>query len=569
MPDPVISTLRPDRYFGSVSENFYDDVERHIETVPKSAVAGSVINRKKVQQLLLLKWFRSLADPGEPVGILAAQAIGEPSTQMTLNTFHFAGRSDMNVTLGIPRLREILMTASVNIKTPIMTVPLCGTVESAEVLSRKLRRVTLADMLQSVTVKEHLTPMNHSSRDRIYRVRFDFVGKDANEAFQITRAAVLDGFEWWLANDFLRRLDRWKSGKSSRRPAQKDGSSENEDDDGVPGESTAEPSADVRGGAESSDDEGDEGDEIDAEAGTLASSALSKKTQGGVYGVDDSESSSDEEASAEMEQDLDAAVSMRRSSSKPSQLKQSRIDAVVKANPEIIEYDYSNAGDWAEIALRYDCADTRIKFVAFFEEVAKTTELRAVPGINRSALIKSKTNLDAPDTMQIEGQNLGELWKYPDVLDLTRLVSNDISAILRTYGVEAARATIVNQVRSVATATLIRLIVLTSVFLFQVNEVFAVYGIKVNHRHMSLVADSMTFLGDYRAMNRTGIKSKASPLLKMSFESTFDFLKSAALYGDHDAVTSSSAQLVIGKPTHGGTGSFDLRCALASEDLTL
>ena len=52
------------------------------------------------------------------MGVCAAQAIGEPSTQMTLNTFHFAGRSDMNVTLGIPRLREIIMTASSTIKVP-------------------------------------------------------------------------------------------------------------------------------------------------------------------------------------------------------------------------------------------------------------------------------------------------------------------------------------------------------------------------------------------------------------------------------------------------------------------
>ncbi|KAK6054397.1 RNA polymerase Rpb1, domain 2 [Cooperia oncophora] len=61
---------------------------------------------------------RSLAEPGENVGLLAAQSIGEPSTQMTLNTFHFAGRGEMNVTLGIPRLREILMTASDHIATP-------------------------------------------------------------------------------------------------------------------------------------------------------------------------------------------------------------------------------------------------------------------------------------------------------------------------------------------------------------------------------------------------------------------------------------------------------------------
>ena len=49
---------------------------------------------------------------------------GEPSTQMTLNTFHMAGRGEANVTLGIPRLREILMTAAAKIKTPVMTLHL-------------------------------------------------------------------------------------------------------------------------------------------------------------------------------------------------------------------------------------------------------------------------------------------------------------------------------------------------------------------------------------------------------------------------------------------------------------
>lgn len=57
---------------------------------------------------------------GENVGTLAGQGVGEPSTQMTLNTFHLAGHGGVNVTLGIPRLREIIMTNGANIKTPIM-----------------------------------------------------------------------------------------------------------------------------------------------------------------------------------------------------------------------------------------------------------------------------------------------------------------------------------------------------------------------------------------------------------------------------------------------------------------
>ena len=63
-----------------------------------------------------LKFQTAIVDAGEPVGVLAAQSVGEPSTQMTLNTFHFAGRGDMNVTLGIPRLREILMVSYFHIK---------------------------------------------------------------------------------------------------------------------------------------------------------------------------------------------------------------------------------------------------------------------------------------------------------------------------------------------------------------------------------------------------------------------------------------------------------------------
>ena len=73
--------------------------------------------------MMYTKFMRSMVEAGEPVGIIAAQSVGEPSTQMTLNTFHFAGRGDMNVTLGIPRLREILMVASNNIKSPSMTIP--------------------------------------------------------------------------------------------------------------------------------------------------------------------------------------------------------------------------------------------------------------------------------------------------------------------------------------------------------------------------------------------------------------------------------------------------------------
>jgi DNA-directed RNA polymerase II subunit RPB1 len=67
------------------------------------------------------KFQQSMVAPGEMVGTIAAQSIGEPATQMTLNTFHYAGVSSKNVTLGVPRLKEIINVARNN-KTPSTTI---------------------------------------------------------------------------------------------------------------------------------------------------------------------------------------------------------------------------------------------------------------------------------------------------------------------------------------------------------------------------------------------------------------------------------------------------------------
>lgn len=83
----------------------------------------SKTEENSTKESIRLKAMAATAAAGEPVGCIAAQSVGEPSTQMTLNTFHFAGRGEMNVTLGIPRLREILMMATKTIKTPSMEIP--------------------------------------------------------------------------------------------------------------------------------------------------------------------------------------------------------------------------------------------------------------------------------------------------------------------------------------------------------------------------------------------------------------------------------------------------------------
>jgi DNA-directed RNA polymerase III subunit RPC1 len=66
---------------------------------------------------------RKLCEPGTPCGAIAAQSVGEPSTQMTLRTFHFAGVASMSITQGVPRLVEVI-NANKNIATPVITAPI-------------------------------------------------------------------------------------------------------------------------------------------------------------------------------------------------------------------------------------------------------------------------------------------------------------------------------------------------------------------------------------------------------------------------------------------------------------
>lgn len=109
------------------------------------------------------RFLQSLVAPGEMIGCVAAQSIGEPATQMTLNTFHYAGVSAKNVTLGVPRLREIINVAK-RIKTPSLSVYLKPeankTKERAKTVQCALEYTTLRSVTQATEVWYDPDPMS-------------------------------------------------------------------------------------------------------------------------------------------------------------------------------------------------------------------------------------------------------------------------------------------------------------------------------------------------------------------------------------------------------------------------
>ena len=105
------------------------------------------------------------------------------------------------------------------------------------------------------------------------------------------------------------------------------------------------------------------------------------------------------------------------------------------------------------------------------------------------------------------GVNIRAIWDFDDDISIDEIKCNHIHKIAEIYGIEAARGCLIGEIRNV----------------------FGAYGIKVDPRHLSLIADYMTFTGRYKACNRVHMDAKASPWLKMSFETTMKFLSETAM----------------------------------------
>ncbi len=94
-------------------------------------------------------------DPGEAVGIVAAQSLGEPGTQMTMRSFHFVGVAEMNVTMGLPRIIEIL-DASKTLKTPAMNIYIEKShykdKKFVESFANRIKQVTLSELSKKIEI---------------------------------------------------------------------------------------------------------------------------------------------------------------------------------------------------------------------------------------------------------------------------------------------------------------------------------------------------------------------------------------------------------------------------------
>ena len=141
-PEEVSLSELVERARAILPPSLFEEIREKVIENPKLTERSKKIILAKAMR----KYIVSMVQPGEPVGVVGAQSIGEPGTQMTLRTFHYAGIVEFDVTLGLPRLIEIV-DARREPSTPIMTIYLDEKhkydVEKARAIARRIEYTTI------------------------------------------------------------------------------------------------------------------------------------------------------------------------------------------------------------------------------------------------------------------------------------------------------------------------------------------------------------------------------------------------------------------------------------------
>jgi len=155
-----------------MSDAFKDYKDKLPESIIADVQAYADANKltdakqKKLIENVYEEYRATRIDPGESVGTIAAESVGEPGTQMTLDTFHFAGVSEMNVTMGLPRLIEVL-DARKTIKTEMMEIYLEKSIKHGEDIKK------IAEKVKETTFKEYIKEVDIDVMQAVMTITLD------------------------------------------------------------------------------------------------------------------------------------------------------------------------------------------------------------------------------------------------------------------------------------------------------------------------------------------------------------------------------------------------------------
>jgi len=174
------------------------------------------------------------------------------------------------------------------------------------------------------------------------------------------------------------------------------------------------------------------------------------------------------------------------------------------------------------------------EYIKIRKELLKIMDekVHGVKGIEKTLLVKETDEW----VIKTSGSNLKSMLKLEEV-DKERVFTNDIIETSKVLGIEAGRTLVVMELKKVLDDN----------------------GIRVDIRHIMLLADLMTFSGEIKGIVRTGItKGKASPFARAAFEETTKHLLEATFKGEKENLTGVVENIIVGQPIKVGTGIVEL-----------
>ncbi len=158
--------------------------------------------------------------------------------------------------------------------------------------------------------------------------------------------------------------------------------------------------------------------------------------------------------------------------------------------------------------------------------------IQGVRGVEKTILVENQGEL----VIKTSGSNLKSVLKLPGV-DGKRTTTNDVKEISKVLGIEAGRTSIINEL----------------------HKVLEDNSIRVDIRHLTLLADLMTYDGSIKGIVRTGItREKSSPFARAAFEETTKHLLDAAFKGEKERLEGVVENIIAGQPIKIGTGTVEL-----------
>jgi DNA-directed RNA polymerase beta' subunit/intein/homing endonuclease len=453
-----------------------------------------------------LQYKRSIVAPGEMVGMVSAQSIGEPTTQLTLNTFHSAGvASKSNATRGVPRIEEIL-SLSENPKNPSITVYFKeddeGTPERVQEFIPLIEHTKLAEVVDTIEVCFDPDDLNTLvEQDREVMSQYQEFEKLIEEC---VRDSIIAGTA------------------------------------GVP--------------------------EVPGGSGGSAASASAAAAAGGGSGTASKwiirikmnpEAMLDKKLTMD---DIHFAIKNSYGAEVSCAFSDYNDDNLVfrLRMENIIQHKKAGgsgsgaaggggsafgAGGGGHKQNPLDQSDHIYMIKSFQDQLLNNVVLRGVKGIRKVMLRKIKNTLTKADgvytkkdswVLDTTGTNLIHMLGL-DYIDAKRTISNDIQEVYRVFGIEAARQAIYNELA----------------------EVFD--DSPINYHHVCLLCDRMTVSSSMISIFRHGINSDdIGPIAKASFEETPEMFLKAARHAELDPMRGVSANVMCGQEGYYGTSAFQV-----------